>query len=789
MIRNYFKIAWRSLKKNKLTSFINVFGLTLSISICLLIVLFIFEEVNYDKFETDNERIYRAEQIVVQGDGVKKEWAASPALFKSGFLDKYEEVESSSRLMPNAYAFIKIGEKLFKEENSFLVDSTFFNTLGLNLIKGNVAKALADPTSIVISEKMAMKFFNTTNVLGQTIEVNTRPFKVTGILKDLPDNSHLQLSLLRSILLQKDQPFFSSWTSNALYTYVKLKKGVDPEKLSDMFATEFVKNGLSQKKEYLTFRLHNISDIHLGGNIEKELSPNSSWIFVYIFISIGFLIILLASINYINLTTSRSLERSKEIGLRKTVGATKTNLITQFITESVLVTLLSFGIAILVVALALPAFNTIAGKHLSILTIMNQFFILTSVGIIVFIGFIAGIYPAFVISSFDPVNTLKGVMAPNMQSGVSFFLRKGLVVFQFVISAFLVVSSLVVIKQINFIFEKPLGFNKENVMLLPAMNLDDNILNEVRTDLKNNSSIIDISATSATPGKRVILEGIQFAGQPDVNSIRTMFVDHNYFKTMRVDIVKGRDFNRDIASDSTANVILNEAAIKAYNLKHPIGQNVTLMSGAPKLAKIIGVAHDFHQGSLHNSIEPTVFLIEPIYYSMVVRFKGDPEKLKQAFIAEWHKRFPKELFTYTLLDDDLKKLYRSEITFKRILIIFTVLAIVIASLGLFGLIFFSNALRKKEIGVRKVLGAENSKIVYLLSREYITLILLSLIISLPLANFALHAWLENFAYKTTISVSVYLVGALITCVIALATVCGQGLHSAMASPIKNLRTE
>lgn len=789
MFKNYLKIAWRNLRKNKLTSFINIFGLTISIGICLLISLFIYEETSYDKFEKGYEQIFRAEQIVVNGSGTKI-WAASPALFKDILLDKFSEVESSTRLLASSYAFIKVGDKLFKEENCFQVDSTFFEALGLSLLKGDAKKALSDPSSVVITEKIAKKLFNEENALGQTIEVNSSPFKITGILKDLPENSHLQISILRSFMLSKDQPLMNNWGANAVYTYVRLKKGVNPNMFPDKFANELVKMHYNRNKQDLTFRLHNIADIHLGGNIEKELSSNSSWVFVYIFISIGFLVLLLASINYINLTTSRSLERSKEIGLRKAIGAFKKNLITQFMTESVLITLISFGLALLLVYLSLPVFNWVAAKQLSIAAILNPFFILTSIGIIIFIGVLAGTYPAFVIASFDPVNTLKGVVANNLQSGFSFRLRKGLVVFQFVISAFLVIASLVVIKQISYMFDKPLGFNKENVMNLPAMNLNESLLNNIRTSLKDNSSIIDISATSATPGKRVILGGITFPGQSQMTSLRTMFVDYNYLKTMQVAIVNGRDFDRTISSDSTTNIIINEAAAKSFNLKNPIGNNAWLLFyNTNKPATIIGVAKDFHQGSLHNAIEPTIFVIEPIYYSMLIRFKGDPEKVKQDLSAVWGKYFPNELFTYSLLDDDLKKLYKSESTFKNILLIFTVLAIVIASLGLFGLIYFSNALRRKEIGVRKVLGAANSKIVYLLSKDYIILIAISLIISIPLSNYALHKWLENFAYRTDVSIANYFIGTLITLIISLCTVLLQGIMSALSNPTKSLRME
>lgn len=790
MIRNYIIIAWRNLKKNKLISFINVFGLTISISVCLLIALFVYEEINYDKFEKDYEQVYRLEQHVVNGDGELKRWAATPAPLASMIQLKFTEAIGAVRLMPSPYTVINVDDKKFKEENCFLTDSNVFDVLGLSLLSGNKYQALRDPSSVVISESMSLKLFGAINTIGKTIEVNSNPFKISGILKDIPQNSHLQISMLRSILISKNEPFFDNWRMNTLYSYVRLRKGVNPNIFSDNLGAEFVKMGMSRKKEDFIHKLHSISQIHLDGNIEKELSPNSSWTFVYVFITIAVLVLILASINYINLTTSRSLERSREIGLRKSLGAFRSNLITQFLTESVLTTILSYIIALLLVYLSLPIFNSMTSKHLSMLTIINPFFAFTSLGLIIFIGFLAGIYPAFVISSFDPVNTLKGVVNSNIQSRFSFVLRKSLVVFQFAISAFLVIASLTVIKQISFMFNKPLGFDKENVMILPAFRLDNTSLNVMKSNLKNDAAILNISATSAVPGKRVILGGVVFPGANDQNTIRTMFVDHNYLKTMNVSIVKGRDFDQGILSDTITSIIINETAVKNFRLKDVIGQNAFLIfMNQEKPATIIGVAKDFHQGSLHNTIEPTMFVIEPIYYSLIIRFKGDIENVKTKVATAWRKTFPDELFTYSLMDDDLNKLYKTEKTLKDLLIIFTGIAILIASLGLFGVIYFSNTLRKKEIGVRKVLGAANTNIVLLLSKEYIFLIALSLIISVPLSNYTLHKWLNNFAYRTDISFLTYFMGTFITLVIALVTLFFQGMRSALNNPIKNLRSE
>jgi putative ABC transport system permease protein len=791
MLKNYFIVAWRNLKKNRLTSFINISGLTISICICLLITLFIHDEINYDTFEKDFGRVYRAEQAGLNG-GVIQYWAASPGPLKDLLLDKFPEVESAARLLPSPFAFINVGDKKFKEENCFLADSTIFEVLGLTLVQGDPSKALSEPNSVVLTETMAARLFGQQNAMHQTLTINSTDLKVTGILKDLPPNSHLQFTSLRSMEMLSNSgngAILQNWGANAIYTYVRLKKGANPSLMPDKISEALLKEQVIQKKSDITYHFHEISKIHLDGNIEKEITQNSSWIFIYIFVTVGILILLLASINYINLTTSRSIERSREIGVRKTLGAFKKNLIAQFITESVLITLLSYAIALLVTFIMLPAFNSITGKHLSLLAVINPFFILVSAGIIIFIGILAGIYPAFIISSFDPVNTLKGIVNTNIQSRFSFGLRKGLVIFQFVVSAFLVVSSLVVIKQITYMFDKPLGYSKENVMVLPAYKLTDAMLVKMKNELETDLQIKGVSATSAVPGKRVMIGGVKF-GEKEPGSIRTMFVDMEFLKAMHMEILKGRDFNENISSDTAEAAVVNEAAVKQFELKNPVGSDVQIdFARATKKCKIIGVVKDFHYGSLHNSIEPVVLSLYPFYTSIVIKYEGDVEQVKKAAATAWNHIYPDELFTYTVLEDDLKTLYRSETTSKELLIIFTILAIIIASMGLFGLIFFSNTLRRKEIGIRKVLGADNGAIVYLLSKEYIFLIVISLAFSLPLSGYALHKWLNNFAYRTDISLTVFLSGTIITLVIAFVTVFMQGMQAALSSPVKNLRTE
>jgi putative ABC transport system permease protein len=790
MIKNYFKIAWRNLWKNKFTSFINIFGLGISISIALLIALFIHDEINYDTFEKDYDRIFRVEQDFT-ADGKTRHWASTPAPLVEFIAAKFPEVESGARLYPITPTFVKTGETKIKEEDCFLSDSSVFETLGLSLIEGNPATALTSPNSVVLPEKTARLLFGRRDPMDQFVLVNSRMCKVTGILKDLPSSSHLKINLLGSInQLDKSNPDVFGWIANGYYTYIKLKKNTDVKLLMDKAAQALYTDGIFQKPAIYYHNFHAISDIHLGGNIEKELSPNSSRLYIYIFMTIAALIILLASINYINLTTSRSLQRTREIGVRKTFGAAKKNVIIQFLSESVLITLVSFVLSFLIVLLALPYFNSVTGKTLSVSDLFSPFFFFASAALILFIGFLAGIYPSFVISSFDPINALKGIPNKPHHKKFSFGFRKSLVIFQFVVSAFLVISSVVVMNQITYMFDKPLGYSKENTLIVPALSLNREKIERLRNELKTDRGVIDVSATSATPGKRVFLKGLIFEGRP-IETTRTMCIDADYMRTMKIELVQGRDFDRTVAGDSVEDVILNEAAVSYFGLKKDaIGTTFQIFGfpPGPQPYRVIGVVKDFHQGSLHTAIEPMVFINKEIYNYVLIRYDGNEATAKH-INKVWSGLFPDQLFTYTLLDEAVENLYKAESTLKKLLVVFTSLAIAIASMGLFGLIFFSNTLRKKEIGIRKVLGAANSSIIYLLSREYVVLIFISLLISLPLSGYLTRQWLNNFAYHTSVSVSTFVIGVAVTLVIALATVFVQGMKAALDNPVKNIKAE
>jgi putative ABC transport system permease protein len=787
MFRNYFKVAIKGLMKQKFTSFINIFGLAISIAICLLISLFIHDETSYDTFQKDYKRIFRLEGISKSGNNVSK-WASTPAPLTELLANNFPEIKSICRLSNKGLVTIQRGQDKFKEDHYFYADSTVFDVLDVQLLQGNPKTALNDPNSVILSEREAQKIFGRTNVINESIRVNNTPVTISGVMKDSPDNTHLQMDFISSLNYIKAvrASIFNTWQAWPFYTYVKVEPGIDIAALQEKISAskKFIEVGLSQKKGDFILNFHNISDIHLDGNIEREIAQNSQWIFIYIFATVGFLILLLASINYINLTTFRSLNRAKEIGVRKTFGAPRSYLIIQFLTESVLLTLISFAAGFLIFVATLPLFNSITGKALTLQSFLNPFSVLISFGIILFIGILAGLYPAFFLSSFDPVKIVKGIFSAKSTNSFSLGLRKSLVVLQFCISVALLIASIVVINQINYIFSKPLGFEKENLLVVPVNAITLEKVNTLRNELRKNSEIVDVSATSAIPGKRIQVLTAKFPGQKDPVGIRVLTTDKNFFNTLQVQVVKGMSF------DSLNGFMINEAAVKQFELGDPVGKTAEIsLLDSTSTGTVVGVVKDFHYGSLHNAIEPLIVMVNSNFLKyVVIRYKGaNVEKVKKDVAAAWNNLFTNDLFTYSFLDEDLKQLYKSESTTRQLIIIFTLLAIFIALLGLLGLVSFSSSLRKKEIAMRKVLGANAGNIIYILSKEYLFLIAIAIVISSPLSYYLVNKWLTNFAYRIDVSALTFVISTVIISMVALATLIFHGLKTFGSNPIKNIR--
>jgi putative ABC transport system permease protein len=792
MIRNYFIVAWRNLVKDKLISFINISGLTLGISVCLLISLFIYDELSYDTFGNNYEQVYRLESTF-KSETKTTNWAATPFPMKRFLERTCPEVESAARLYNEKLTTILADNKKFGEEYCYWADPSVFTVLGLDLLQGQESEALTDPNAVVISENTASKYFGKADAMGKIISVNGHPMKVTGVFRDFPVNSHIHIDLMPSlnfIYNTKPDYFDSDWGSS-FYTYVRLKPNTNVLDLRHLLPARFEADGFPYKEEQFNFRFHPVSRIHLDGNIEKEVAQNSQRIFIYIFSSIGLVILILASINYINLSTSRSMGRSREIGVRKTLGASRSVIIAQFLTESFVTTLFSFVLAILLIWFALPYFNSITGKSFSLSSLPLPFFAGTSATIIIFISIMAGLYPAFIVSSFDPVSILRSGKQGRQESYFSMNLKKSLLVFQFVITIFLLIASQFVIRQMDYIFNKPLGYDRENVLIVPINSFSEDKFHRFKETLSRYPSIVNVSAASSVPGKRIIFMGVKYGDAPG-DSKRAMSVEKDYIKTMHMKIMQGRDFDSRMVTDSTSGFIINESVMKLTGWKEPLGKPVSIMYGNDmRRGSVIGVVQDFHQGSLHSPVEPVVLFMGPAFCKyLVVKFKEDhaAEAARLARTA-WESSFSDQAFSFTYLEDEIKTLYAREYTLKKVLFLFTLFAMMIALMGLFGLIHYSATLRKKEIGIRKILGAAAAQVVYLLSKEYILLICVAVIIAIPLSAYLLHAWLMNFAYRMDFSIYPFIIAGALTLAVALATLVIQSLKALRENPVKNLRAE
>jgi putative ABC transport system permease protein len=792
MFKNYFKVAIKSLLNQKLSSFINILGLTLGIAANLFIALYIFDETSFDTFHKNYERIFRLESVFYAENNVDH-WASSPGILKELIDEHFPEIEASARLVKQPEQVIEVDETKFKEKNVFFVDSAITNVLGLSFIRGNSKEAFSDPNSIVLSEKMAKRFYGTTDVIGKTIPIFESPRTIKGVIKDFDKNSHMTLDILLSIDILKrfNQKMFQDWTNLGFYTYVKTTPGVNLKQTEERLKAACYEMGAFEDPDYYHPTLHAINGIHLDGNAQYELSNNSYWIYIYIFLFSGILIIVLASINYINLTTANSMNRAKEIGIRKTLGADKSDLVKQFLVESVLVTFIAFVVAFVIVYISLPAFNHLTGKELTVTSFANANFILTAIGIVLAIGFLAGLYPAFVLSSFRPTEVLKGVVMGNtLRTKFSFGLRKGLMILQFVISIFLLIASMVVVDQIAYMFNKPLGFNQENVLVLPT-NISATQLNAMQEELKRDGVVEGIAFTSAVPGVApnrgaFIVEGHDYTVFPHF-----LDVDYNYLATMGMKIVQGRDFDKHIKADENTAFIINETAARSYGWEDPIGKKLEYSYyDKTKVGKVVGVVQDFNQESQHKAIEPLILQVHPEGDGyIVVRYnnKAKITEVKAMIAAAWDRFLPNDVFTVSLLKNDLHSLYKAEGTMKQLLLLFSLLAIVISSLGLFALVTFSTQLRKKEIGIRKTLGASNRNIVYILSKDYFLPIGVAILVALPLSYFGLNAWLSRFAYHVGINALTLIIAVLIAALTAFLTLSTQGLKAALNNPVKALR--
>jgi putative ABC transport system permease protein len=802
MIKNYFKTAWRSLMKDKAFSIINIIGLAIGLTCFIFIAVYVFNELSYDKYAAQAKNIYRVE-LSVTGNGEVAVYPEVDDAVGKGMERTFPEVKSFARIS-TASDFVKYDDKQFKEDKLAFADSNFLQLFSIPLIDGSNKDALVNPNSIVISKAFAKKYFGNAEPVGKSMVVGLHDevYKVTGVFEKIPANSHFHFDAFLSLSsLHITHP---TWSNLGFYTYILLRKNADPQKLQAKFPQLVAKYivpevqhdmGVSlaeaeKSVNTFVFSLQPLTDIHLYSHTRYELEPNGDIQYVYIFSALAVFILLLACINFTNLSTAKATKRAKEVGIRKVMGSGRFQLMKQFLAESLLLSIFAMFLAIILIFLLLPFFNELSGKQISLNYLLNYRFVLAVVALVFIVGIIAGIYPSLFLSSFNPVKVLKGATIANRKN----HLRSGLIVFQFFVSTALVIATIIVSQQLRHMQDKKLGFDKEQVLFIP----DGRLLGDNQTAFKQlllqDPQVVDVSISRSVPGD-LFMDGTEIYprnGDGNGKEIHTniFYVDYDYLKTLGIQVKEGRNFSKDFSTDSVNAVVINEAEVRQLGWSHvnPIGK--TIVRSGQEEFRVIGVVNDFNYASPKQEIAPLMMLLGHNKGGFIIKIKmNDIPDFINDLKKDWNSFFPLGPLTYNFLDNKFNALYASEEQTSHIFSAFTVVAIIIAALGLFGLSAFIIEQRTKEIGIRKVLGASVQQVLLLVSGEFLSLIGISFALSIPVTWLAMHKWLENFAYRIHISWWVFLVAAGIAIVIALLTVSFQAIKAAIANPVKSLRTE
>ena len=812
MIKNYFKIALRNLQRNKAFSFINIFGLAVGLATCTLIMLYIFSEMGYDGQNKNADRIFRIASKAAQLGNVKdKPWAATSAPVAWGLKEDMPEVEQSARLLkfPTLDKMLLKYEhdndsKQFYETNGYYVDSTFFQIFTYDFKYGNALTSLNEPNSVVISEEVAQKMFGNENPVGKPINIGmpygTFNYTVKGVFKDASVKSHIPAHFFLSMRNGDIGTWVeqqTNWaTNNIFFTYVKLKEGSDPKTFEKKLQAFIDRRGGTDQKALGVSKqlfIQPLQDIYLHSDLDNEIAPNGNITYLYILGSIALFVLLIACINFMNLSTARSGKRAKEVGIRKVMGAEKRSLVYQFLGESVMMSFLALLLALLIAYALLPFFNNLTQKNLTLFDKPELW--LWIAGLTLCSGILSGFYPAFYLSSFRPIAVLKGKLLNNF-SAVA--IRKGLVVFQFTISICLILGAVVIIKQLNFLDNQQLGFNKNQQIILPLQ--DKSAIKNYaafKNELLKNPGVKNVTSGSTYPGIPNVEDMLFYAeGKTihDVIDVHLATVENDYFKTLGFTMLSGRGFSKEFTADSNS-IVLNEAALKelGYDVTTAVGKKLYYdFQGNHNTMIIVGVVKNFNFESLYNSIKPfgftTSFGNKYSYVIANVATKNYAGLLKDIQYS-WNKINPDIPFVYSFLDNDFQKNYEKDQRVSGIVSYFTFIAILIACLGLFGLSAFSAEQRTREIGIRKVLGASVTNVASLLSKDFIKLVLIALLIASPLAWIGMNKWLQGFAYSIHISWWMFAIAGLMAIIIALITVSFQAIKAAIANPVKSLRSE
>jgi len=802
MIKNYFKIAIRNIIKHKSFSFINIIGLAIGIACSILILLFVTNELSYDKFHEKADRIYRIAVRASIGDTKINQTYSSSITFQK-LLEDFPEIENGVKFLKLGRVPVILDKKTFYESRFYAVDSTFYDVFTIPLIQGNPKTALSNPNTMVVSKNTAIKYFGDTDTVGKVLRADFGPegsidFKITGVSENVPDNSHFHYDILVSSASFPTYINDPGWTSNNFISYVILKKGTSKEGVEEKLK-EFTRKYMGGERfdkwvvqgNFWEYYLQPVTKIHLNSDLNGEFEANGNETYVYIFSVISIIILLIACINFMNLSIAKSSLRAKEVGLRKVVGSSRNKLMRQFLSESVLLSYISLALGIVIVEILLPLYRNLIGRQLEIHYFDNFVVIPSLLAFGLIVGIISGSYPAFFLSSFKPITVFKGNLGSSKGSS---WLKNVLVVFQFTISIFLIIGTLVVYQQLKFFQNQKLGFEKDQVLVVSNPGSLGNNIIPFKEALRKFSSVMDVSGSNTLPGKGFSNIGFGAEAVDQSFTLNLCVCDYDFLKTLKLKLAQGRFFSRDFVSDSNA-AVLNEKAVELLGWDNPIGKRINNWAQNRGNFVVIGVIKDYHYESLHHKIRPMALFLSGGYYTNVercisVRLNSENISGTIKYIENTWNNFAQNMpFEYSFLDEDFDNLYINEKQTRKLFTIFSCLAIFIACLGLFGLVSFIADRKTKEIGIRKVLGASVSGIVTILNKSFIKLVLIANFIAWPAAWYAMNRWLQNFAYRIKLSWWMFVLAALISLMIALITVSSQTVKAALKNPVNSLRYE
>jgi len=788
MIKNYFKTAWRNLLQNKTFSLINIFGLALGMTCSLVIMLWLNDEMKKDKFHQNGKRLYRVMENQFYSGNVST-FDATPGILAENIVKDIPDIQMASQMLWEEEPLFTVDNTYDKEKGRY-VEKDFLRMFSFKLTKGDPVTALARPDAVVISKKLADKYFKGLDPVGKMIRIdNTDNVMVTGVLDEIPKSSSLTFDFLMSFeQWRKKNDWAKDWGNNGPRCYVMLAPNTSVDKVNAKIKN-YIKT--KNKESNVNLFLQNYGESYLYSDWENGKQNGGRIEYVKIFSIVGIIILIIACINFMNLATARSLRRAREIGVRKVVGAGKRQLIGQFIGESLFVSFLAICISLVIVMLLLPSFNTLTEKHLS-LDFTDPSFLLLLLGLVLVTGIISGSYPALFMSSLKPIIVLKGLL--KFKPGATYF-RKALVVFQFALSIILILGMIVIYRQIDFIHNKNLGFAKEDLLYMPLEGELQKTYPTFKEQLLKQPGIKYVSSAQSNPlevGSST--SGVRWPGKDTTKLIlfSSNPITYDYIKTMGIQLVEGRDFSTEYGLD-TMNYLVNEAAAKKIGYKDPVGKELTMWGDK---GMIVGLMKDYHHNSLHVPIEPLILRLHKMSWggnywgNVIVRTEKGKTKQAIASMEKLYKQFnPGFPFKYYFTDDEIANRYKAEYTVSKLSRYFAFLAIFISCLGLFGLVTFTAEQKTKEIGIRKVLGASVTGIVGMLSKDFLTLVVIAAVIAFPVAWLAMHRWLNDFAYRVNIGWWVFVIAGVIALLIALLTISFQSIKAAIANPVKSLRTE